>query len=409
MNRHWSMLIRMGLSPRNWGLALRVHRYFRRDPEYRPANLIRALWNSTRGERIVRHQGRFVVTSFLPPIPSRAMESVAQAVQDQEHPFTCQAQALRSAPISCFLAVTTRCDLSCSHCSAEGRGATADAVSLEQWKAAVRGLQTMGTAIIGITGGEPLLYEGLEELIATVDQRSTTIVYTNGSRLTVERAQSLRLHGLFAVGISLDSADPSVHDAGRGRVGSHAQALQALRNARQAGLYTMAQTVVPLERLSEASLHPLFRQAKAHGAHEVRILEPIRCGKLVHAPDQLFYTDADRQKLREIQYRANARPWEFPKITTFAHTESAEQFGCGAGTQHSYIDASGALNPCDFVPLPFGNIRLTPIESLWPKMNQAMGKPRSGCLAFRLDELTAGCSAEGSECPRFYTLLRGKG
>lgn len=405
MNRDWSMLARMGLHPRNWALALGVHRYFRRDPGYRPFSLFRALWNTTKGERIVRHQGRFVVTSFLPPIPSRAMESVARAVQNQSRPFTCQAQALRSAPISCFLAVTSRCDLSCSHCSAEGRMAGSDTVSLDQWKAAIRGLQDLGTAIIGITGGEPLLYDGLEDLISAVDDRSVTIVYTNGSRLTAEKARSLKNSGLFALGVSLDSADPSVHDAGRGRRGTHAQALEALKNARRAGLYTMAQTVVPLDRLAETSLHQLFRQARAHGAHEVRILEPIRCGKLVHEPGQLFYTDADRQKLREIQYRANGRPWEFPKVTTFAHTESADQFGCGAGTQHSYIDASGALNPCDFIPLPFGNIRQRSIETLWPAMNRAMGKPRTGCLAFCLDQ----AGQQTGSCPRFYRLLQGQG
>ena len=393
------MLLRMAFWKANWTLAWEIHRFFARDPDYRPLGLVRALWNSTRGERIVFHEGRFVVSSFLPPIPSRAMVSVARAVQDVSHPYTQQAEALRSAPISCFLAVTARCDLSCAHCSAHDRTARADAVSLDQWKTVLKGLQNMGTALIGFTGGEPLLLEGLEELIETVDERSVTILYTNGTQLTAERASLLKKKGLFAVGISLDSWDPAIHDSGRGRAGSHAQALKALGHARQAGLYTMAQTVVPRDRLTEDHLHRLFRQAKDHGAQEVRILEPIRCGKLLHSPEELFYTEQDREELRRIQYQANHRPRKYPKITTFAHTESADQFGCGAGTQHSYIDASGALNPCDFVDRPYGNIKLTAIERLWPAMNKTMGKPHAGCLAFHN---TSG------DCPKFYRLLQGR-
>ena len=79
----------------------------------------------------------------------------------------------------------------------------------------------------------------------------------------------------------------------------------------------------------------------------------------------------------------NRRPG-LPKVSVFAHTEDSTRFGCGAGTQHSYIDAAGNLYPCDFVPLAFGNVREQPVAALWKAMRCTIGKPRHTCMIMEL-------------------------
>lgn len=97
----------------------------------------------------------------------------------------------------------------------------------------------------------------------------------------------------------------------------------------------------------------------------------------------------DRGRLIAIHDEGN-REWGMPKITTFAHTEHGDRFGCGAGNQHSYIDADGGLAACDFVPMRFGNVRDTPFHELWPTMRDAIGMPKQHCFARTLNKELAG-------------------
>lgn len=422
--RKFIMILRISLDPRNIAMFLKIRDYFKKDPLWSIGKIVKIALNAIKGEKLIKFKDRYVATSFLPPFPSNAFMSVIHAVPPSETPFTAQATGKRTGPISCFLALTQACDLSCAHCSAHGR-VGGEELTTAEWKSVIAQLQNIGTAIIGFTGGEPLLRPDITDIISSVDDRSVSILYTNGSRLDKTMAMRLADSGLYAVGISLDSADADEHDRNRGKPGAHAAALKALETARDAGLYTIAQTVAFRKYLDEKKLLKLFALAKKHGAHEVRILEPIPSGKMEDNIHEGFLDVSERERLKALQYRAN-RSAKFPKITTFAHTESSSQYGCGAGTQHSYISFSGDLFPCDFVPLSFGNVRHGDLEKTWAAMNAAMGIPGCECYAFRLkEELKArsdktlpvpkreSCEicarTRGTEpLPKFYSILQGK-
>lgn len=363
-------------------LFLRTHRLFRSDPRYSPLNLLKAVWLAADEDKIVRHEGKWVYSSFLPPIPSRAALQVLLAMPDTHGLFDAQVTGQRLAPISMYLAVTERCPYQCAHCCAVGRNPVPD-LSTQQMKKLLSELQEMGTAIIGLTGGEPLLREDLCELISSIDDRSVTILFTSGYGLTLDRARNLKKAGLFAAGISLDSADAGIMDARRGRTGAFEQAVQAIQYCRQAGLYTMAQTVAGRDSLRSGSLQQIVTLAGKLGAHEVRVMENMPSGRLAKITPDRILTAQDRQELCAFHAVVN-RQKHLPKVSVFAHTEDAQRYGCGAGTQHSYIDAAGNLYPCDFVPLSFGNIHDRPITALWRDMHRRIGKPRQTCMIMEL-------------------------
>ena len=50
----------------------------------------------------------------------------------------------------------------------------------------------MGSSVIGLTGGEPLLREDLEDIIASIDKRSMPVMFTTGYKLTRKRVKSLK-------------------------------------------------------------------------------------------------------------------------------------------------------------------------------------------------------------------------
>jgi len=361
---------------RTWNLL-------RSDPRCSALNLFKASELATSEEKIIRHDGRLVYSSFLPPIPSKAADQVLAAMDTSDcGPFEAMITGRRNAPLSMYIAATEKCPYQCRHCSATGRRHAPDMTTAEM-KKLLSDLQNMGTAIIGLTGGEPLLRKDLCELFASLDDRSVSILFTSGFGLTLEKARELKAAGLFAVGVSLDSADAAEMNALRGREGAFENAARAVKHYRAAGLYTMTQTVAGRDSVRSGKLFDIVKLSGELGAHEVRVLENMPSGRLAHITPDRILTDAERAELRQFHADMNRRK-NFPKVAVFAHTEDASRFGCGAGTQHSYIDASGNLYPCDFVPLAFGNVRDRPVSELWKEMHRAIGKPRQTCMVMEL-------------------------
>jgi MoaA/NifB/PqqE/SkfB family radical SAM enzyme len=396
------------------------------DPNFSIKNSLKSRVIMLKGEKIVIHEGKYVISSFSPPIPSRAFTQQAQATPKKENIYTQQMNAQRTAPISFFLALTYNCNYNCDHCSAKGRKSENE-LNTEQWKSVIADLQEMGASVIGFTGGEPLLRKDLKEIISAVDDRSVTILYTNGKGLSYEKAKTFKENGLYAVGVSLDSIDEEYFNEFRKDKNAFQNSVDALQNCRKAGLYTMMQSVLRKEDISKKFLFDLFKFGKKLNVHEIRILEPIRSGKLFYTDqrdESIFFDKQTREKLIQLQFKIN-RKLRFPKMTTFAHTESDDKYGCGAGTQHSYITPNGELLPCDFIPMSFGNVMEENVKELWKEMNEIIGLPKSGCFANKInDELQTykgqvfpleksiskeiSLKHQSKSFPKYYRAMQGK-
>jgi MoaA/NifB/PqqE/SkfB family radical SAM enzyme len=95
--------------------------------------------------------------------------------------------------------------------------------------------------------------------------------------------------------------------------------------------------------------------------------------------EKALLTPAERDLLIALHKKAN-RSSEYPKVTVLPYIESARLFGCTAGFNHIYIDASGNVCPCDFTPLSFGNIRHDDLEHILARLYEYFGKPRTECF-----------------------------
>jgi MoaA/NifB/PqqE/SkfB family radical SAM enzyme len=355
---------------------------FRTDPRCSLVTLLRSAWRSAGEEKVVPFEGKLVYSSFLPPIPSKAADQVLDALDMSKGAFEAQLTGRRRAPISMYIAITERCPYHCAHCSAVGRNPVQE-LTTEEMKKVLADLQEMGTAIIGFTGGEPMVRADLLELISAIDERSVSFLFTTGYGMTLEKARAFKKAGLFAVGISLDDADPKRMDELRGREGAFDKAVAAVKICREAGLYTMTQTVAGRDSLQSGHLRKIIELSKSMGVQEVRVLENMPSGRLAKVAEACILTQAERDELRAFSVEMNQKKG-FPKISVFAYTEDKSRFGCGAGTQHSYLDAAGNLYPCDFVPLSFGNVRERPIAELWSEMHKRIGIPRQSCMIMEM-------------------------
>lgn len=110
------------------------------------------------------------------------------------------------------VSVTDRCDQRCSYCMPCGPrpvAAREDVLSFEEIERVVRVLAGNGVVAVRLTGGEPLVRRGIEDLIrrlAAVPGLEEVAMTTNGRRLA-GAAERLRAAGLARVNVSLDSLD----------------------------------------------------------------------------------------------------------------------------------------------------------------------------------------------------------
>lgn len=402
----------------------KVHKKMALDDNYSVIKVVRAFWNFLRYEKIIKFNDVFVVNSFYPPFPGKAFEQLFGGTSHSDRDlFKNFKNGKRIAPLSCYIAITSACQYHCWHCSAANRGNT-DNMSTGTVKALIKDLQDMGVAIIGFTGGEPLLREDLAEIISSIDDRSVSFVFSTGYGLTRKKALDLKKAGLFGFAVSLDHYNPSIHDRKRGYIGAFDKATEAIKTSIEAGLFTMLQVVATKELLKGKDIWKIIDLGKAFGVHEIRILEPMKSGRLIGADPNIFFTEDERNQLISIHKKAN-KLRGYPLVTTFAHFENEEQFGCSAGVHHSYIDTSGNLCPCDFIPLSFGNIKEENIKILWKRMNRAMGQqPRCRCFmqenADKIKEASNGIlplnpeiskkicqECRPGQLPKFFQLMKG--
>ncbi|MCS7314977.1 MAG: radical SAM protein [Bryobacterales bacterium] len=110
-------------------------------------------------------------------------------------------------PILAHLIVTRRCNLSCAYCNEYDRvsGPVPLAVLIER----VDRLAALGTQIITLSGGEPLLHPELEQVVARVRRHGLLAgLITNAYLLTESRIRALNRAGLDHMQVSIDNLQP---------------------------------------------------------------------------------------------------------------------------------------------------------------------------------------------------------
>jgi len=119
------------------------------------------------------------------------------------------ARAFKSGrhPILSHIIPTRRCNLACAYCN-EFDGVS-EPVPTEEMLRRVDRLAALGTTIITVSGGEPLLHPELETIIRRIRSHgAVATVITNGYLLTAQRIERLNRAGLDHLQISIDNVDP---------------------------------------------------------------------------------------------------------------------------------------------------------------------------------------------------------
>jgi MoaA/NifB/PqqE/SkfB family radical SAM enzyme len=255
----------------------------------------------------------------------RQARVVAKAMKSRYHPIVAHIIPIR------------RCNLSCKYCNEFDD--FSKPVPISTMLRRIDRLADLGTTVITISGGEPLLHPGLDTIIRRIRERGAiATMITNGYLLTPARIRRLNKAGLDHLQISVDNVDPDdvsrkslkVLDKKLHWLGEHAafqvninsvigtserpqDAAVVARRARELGFATTVGIV-----------HDGHGQLRELGEAEERVYREI-----TQSTGQSFSTFAYYNQFQKNLIRGKPNKWE-----------------CRAGSRYLYICEDGLVHYC---------------------------------------------------------------
>jgi MoaA/NifB/PqqE/SkfB family radical SAM enzyme len=132
--------------------------------------------------------------------------------------------------IHCNLQVTWRCNFRCQICDFwKTPHDPSEELSISQIRVIGRKLNRLGTLIISLAGGEPLIREDLPAIARVLRECGHfPILITNGWFVDEPLGKALFAEGLQEISVSIDYRDPLKHDTQRGHSGAWQRGIRAL-------------------------------------------------------------------------------------------------------------------------------------------------------------------------------------
>jgi len=141
------------------------------------------------------------------------------------------------------LSVTDRCNYRCVYCRTGNDGAQYSELPIEDYARILRLFVSMGIEKIRLTGGEPLLRNGLLDLVRETAQLRPAfseapidVALTTNGHLLAPLAQQLKDAGLSRITVSMDAVDPATFTRITRVPGSFERVQAGIRAAQDAGL-----------------------------------------------------------------------------------------------------------------------------------------------------------------------------
>lgn len=288
-------------------------------------------------------------------------------------------------PIFCDIGITENCIFKCRMCRLWQTAKNPNELSIGEWKDFITSLEEFGTNNIRLhfAGGEPLVKEGVLDLIGFANKKGfTTVMVTNGFLIDEVMADRIVCSGLDVISISLDSLNADMHDFLRGVKGAYKQAIRAIDHLNKRGAKSVSILAVimgiNLNNLIELtnwvnnndSLSSIYFQA---------ISQPIATPK-----DEQWYEKDEygylwpKDKLhldsvidRLIAYKNKGykisnsiKQFEMFKFYFKQPNKLREGMVCNQGDYIIYIRPSGEVLLCGSKPF-IGNIRKDKIKKIW--------------------------------------------
>ncbi len=281
--------------------------------------------------------------------------------------------------------LTRHCNLNCVHCrAAASQGPYENELTTKECLHILEEIRKVGTPIIILTGGEPLLREDIFLLARQASKLGfRPVMATNGTLITRDIALKMKDSGIARVSISLDGATAEAHDRFRQVQGAFDGALKGIEVLKDVGIPFQINTTVTEVNLEELPRTLELAVKLGAVAHHIFLLVPVGRGKDLASQAlsaekyekvlHWFYEQRDKVSLhlkatcaphyyRILRQRARA---EGKEVTFENFGLDAVTRGCLAGIGFCFISHRGVVQPCGYLELDCGCLREKSFVEIW--------------------------------------------
>ena len=243
------------------------------------------------------------------------------------------------------------CNFNCKHCAIERfKQQSGRSLTVADVKRIADQADAMGLASICISGGEPLIFPDLEDVIKAIGpDRFVISVDTNGWLLTEDKVKWLVAKGVDRVHLSIDGLE-SYHDDFTRKKGSWKRNIKALDYCKKHNLGVVVNIVATKSLVSSGELIKQLDFLAKYGHHtSIIFAKPV--GAFEQYKNEILDT-------KDIQYIQTLHQQLGGKYNSSTHLSPncGYEFGCMCFKRHFSITAHGDVLPCPWIPITMGNI-----------------------------------------------------
>lgn len=337
-------------------------------------------------ERIVdrlvqKHQNHGPFLAALPESGGMFTRVNASRILRELADYSPQPQPARrlQVPLSLVLAPTYSCQTDCIYCYAERPLIPRSCfMSVARWVEILSEAGALGIDMFTFSGGDPLTYPGLDELLKVASAFRISCLLPTKSAISAPRAHELArwLTQDSAVQFSVDTFDPVIADRMTRARNFAARARSSIRNLRAAGLRVRSNTVVTPLNLS--SVEETIRELHALGVSQSHFTGYYRTH--YRHDDSLFLSAHEieslhgtvnrlRDELNWNELSCNAALRDFSKPESHSEEQWKARATCGAGFSSLSIVPNGDVLLCEQVPhderFVVGNVVRDSLLQVW--------------------------------------------
>ena len=274
-------------------------------------------------------------------------------------------------PYTLIAELTYACPLRCAYCSnPTSIQQMATPLGTGDWRRVIREAEALGVMQVHFTGGEPLLYADLEQLVA--EARATQLyvnLISSGLPLTRERLAGLQRAGLDHLQLSLQAATAQASQRIAG-VDALARKRQVAAWARELSLALTINIVVHRQNLGE--LPALLALAESLEPERIELANAQYLGWALLNRNQLLPSRRDIDEARAMAHDAQQRlAGKIDVLFVLPDYYADRPRACMSGWAERYlvVTPDGLLLPChaarDLPGLRFDDVRERPLAELW--------------------------------------------
>ena len=281
------------------------------------------------------------------------------------------AAAAPGPPLWLLFELTYRCPLHCVFCYNPTDFSRVGAeLGTDDWIRVLHEARELGSVQLGLSGGEPLVREDLEPIVAEAHSLGYyTNLITSGVGLTEARLEALKRRGLDHIQLSFQDSSRQMNDF-----------LSSTRTfdlkAKVAGLikkydYPMVLNVV-LHRLNIDHIEQILEMADRLGADYVELANTQYYGWAARNREQLLPRREQLQHAEEVTRRFRERPGQRMRIFFVVpdlYERRPKPCMNGLGSVFLTVTPDGTALPCHaarMLPgIEFPNVRSSSMASIW--------------------------------------------